>query len=88
MTATRFFRFREQLYGHGSQPIVGFAAKEVVSSVVSLREMGAFFGGYLEYEKEGGEWRYLGVWGDRKVGRFLRLLRERGAVLEVGRIIC
>jgi hypothetical protein len=86
MTATapsKFFRFQEERYWSGSLPVVGFAAKEIVASLVSLDEMGAIFGGYLEYENEGGERRYLGVWGDRKVGQFLRLLRARGAVLEV-----
>ena len=61
---------------------MGFAADETVKSLCSIEEMKAIFGGYFVYEDVGGSQRYLGVWGDRKVGRFLRLLRERGAALE------
>src|SRR3954454_24198043 len=82
-TPSKFFRFREERYWGGSLPVVGFAEKELVAPLVSLDEMSAIFGGHLEYENEGGEQRFLGVWGDRKVDRFLRLLRARGAVLEV-----
>ena len=64
-------------------PIVGFAAKDIVRSLIDKDEMSALFGGYLEYETQGGDERYPGVWGDRKVAKFLRLLRERGALVEV-----
>ena len=79
----KFVRFREDRYWDGTRPIVGFAAKEMVKSLLSTDEMATLFGGYLEYEDSAGEHRFLGVWGDRKVGRFLRLLRERGALIEV-----
>ena len=82
MLPSKFFRFREKRYWNGSQPVVGFAADETVKSLCSTEEMAAIFGGYLVYEDVDGGRKYLGVWGDRKVGRFLRLLQERGAALE------
>jgi hypothetical protein len=82
MAPSKFFRFREERYWNGSQPVVGFAADETVKSLCSTEEMTAIFGGYLVYENVDGSQKYLGVWGDRKVGRLLRLLRERGAALE------
>ncbi|MDI1285541.1 MAG: hypothetical protein PSV46_14205 [Reyranella sp.] len=83
MPLPKFFRFREQRYWKGSRPVVGFASKELVSSLFDIEEMSEIFGGYLEYEDGDGSLRYLGVWGDRKVGRFLLLLRERGAMLQI-----
>jgi len=83
MLSSKFYRFREERFWSGSQPVVGFAADETVKSLCSTEEMTAMFGGYLEYEDVDGGGKYLGVWGDRKVGRFLKLLRERGAVLEI-----
>lgn len=62
--------------------MVGFTDKETVKSLFSTEEMSGLFGGYLEYENNAGSQRYLGVWGDRKVGKFLRMLRERGALIE------
>lgn len=82
MLSSKFFKFREERYWRGSLPVVGFVAAEIVKSLCSTEEMITIFGGYLEYEDVGGGQRYLGVWGDRKVGRFLKLLRERGAALE------
>jgi hypothetical protein len=79
----RFFRFREERYWRGSPPIVGLAPKELVTSCVSTEELGAIFGGHAEYESAGGNQRYLGVWGNRKVAQFLRLLRERGAAIAI-----
>jgi hypothetical protein len=83
MLPSKFFRFREERYWSGSQPVVGFAADETVKSLCSTEEMTEIFGGYLVYEDVDGSQKYLGVWGDRKVGQFLRLLRERGAALEI-----
>jgi len=77
-----FFTYREEKYWKGSQPVVGFAPSEMVKSLFSLEELTAIFGGYLEYEDTGGGQKYLGVWGDRKAGKFLQLLRNRGALVE------
>lgn len=89
MTALRpskFFTFREERrYWRGSQPVVGFAAEEVVKSICSTDEITKIFGGYLVYEDVGGNQKFLGVWGHRKVGQFFRLLQERGAELEIER---
>ena len=82
MLPSKFFRFQEERYWSGSRPVVGFAADEAVKPFCSIEEMIANFGGYLVYEDVDGAQKYLGVWGDRKVGRFLKLLRERGAALE------
>jgi hypothetical protein len=62
---------------------VGFAQKEIVKSLMSADEMSTIFGGYVEYENAGGSQQYLGVWGDRKVAQFLRLLRQRGVAMEI-----
>jgi len=80
---SKFFKFKETRYWAGSRPLVGFAAKYLVKSLIDTDELSELFGGYLEYENEAGDQRYLGVWGDRKVARFLRLLRDRGALVEV-----
>jgi hypothetical protein len=79
----RFLRFREERYWRGSQPVVGLAPREFVASRVSAEDLSVIFGGYVEYESADGNQRYLGVWGDRKVAQFLRLLREGGAAIEV-----
>lgn len=80
---TKFITFKEEPYWPGSQPIVGFAPKLIVRTHVSSEEMCVVFGGYVEYEDFGDGERYLGVWGARKVNRFLRLLRDRGAAIAV-----
>ena len=63
--------------------MVGFAPKDLVRGLVSDKEMSEIFGGHLEYEEISSGQRYLGVWGNRKVNHLLRLLRERGAIIEV-----
>jgi hypothetical protein len=78
----KFITFREIRYWPGSRPVVGFAPKVIVRAFVSGEELRAIYGGYLEYEDCNGE-RYLGVWGARKVNRFLRLLQDRGAAITV-----
>jgi len=72
-----FFRFRATTGWVGSQPVVGLAPLAVVVALLSRDEMTAAFGGLAKYEDAQG-CTYLGVWGARRVGRFLALLRTRG----------
>lgn len=72
-----FLRFRAAQGWAGSQPIVGLAPLAAVAALLSPEEMAAAYGGLTMYEDAQGR-AYLGVWGARKVGRFLALLRTRG----------
>ena len=72
-----FLRFRAAQGWAGSQPIVGLVLLAAVTALLSPEEMTATFGGLTLYEDAQG-YAYLGVWGARKVGRFLALLRTRG----------
>ncbi len=77
-----FLRFRATQGWAGSQPVVGLAPLAVVTALLSQEEMAAAFGGLARYEDAQGR-AYLGVWGARKVGRFLALLRTRGLAPQV-----
>ncbi len=72
-----FFRFRATTGWAGSQPVVGLAPFTAVAALLSRDEITAAFGGLAKYEDAQG-CTYLGVWGARRVGRFLALLRTRG----------
>ena len=75
-------RFRAAQGWAGSQPVVGLVPLAAVAAVLSQEEMAAAFGGLARCEDAQGR-AYLGVWGARKVGRFLALLRTRGLALQV-----
>ncbi len=77
-----FLRFQAARGWAGSQPVVGLAPFAAVTALVSHEELTAAFGGLTRYEDAQGR-TYLGVWGARKVGRFLTMLRTRGLVPQV-----
>jgi hypothetical protein len=83
------FTFQTHLLGDKrSQVQVIKGSRQWVEQYIPLEEFAQLFGGYLiwrepetktsEMPNEG-----LGVWGKRKVSRFQRILRERGAVFRL-----
>lgn len=50
-------------------------------------ELLAEMGGWVRFVHDGTGERWLGVWGARKTQRFRRMLRERGAVFTVEKVL-
>jgi len=71
------FVFREGLPRRGNAHVCvvdQYAARRFVST----HDLDQLFFGHVVYGDDAGR-RFVGVWGNRTVSRFLRLLRERGA---------
>ncbi len=60
--------------------------EQYIQHFLSYHEMSEQFGGYALMRDRGTDKYYLGIWGKKKVPRFRRLLRERGAQLVLVRL--
>ncbi len=78
------FSFRDGSAGRGEATNVCVVRREHTEHVLPLSELDAVFRGYVLYEAEDGA-EFVGVWGGRNASRLRRLLRERGASLQVRR---
>jgi hypothetical protein len=83
------FTFQTHLLGDKrSQVQVIKGSRQWIEQYIPLEEFAQLFGGYLiwrETETKTSEMpdEGLGVWGKRKVSRFQRILRDRGAVFKL-----
>ena len=77
------YQFTEsRKYWRGAAPIVCIGPASQICALIDHDEMKMTFGGYVIYESgEGSE--YVGVWGGRNASRMRRMLRERGAGINV-----
>jgi len=77
------YQFTEsRKYWRGSAPTVCIGPASNVCALIDRDEMTATFGGYVIYEGTGGA-EYVGVWGGRNASRMRRMLRERGATVNL-----
>ena len=76
------FAFRDGFAGRGGATNICVACREEAEPVLPLAEVDDLFYGYVVYEAEDGS-EFVGVWGARNAARFRRLLRERGASLQL-----
>jgi hypothetical protein len=60
------------------------AERVCVENLIKLDEFALLFGGWMLSDSQNGL-KYLGVWGHRNARRFRRLLRERGAQIQIVR---
>jgi len=61
-----------------SSPVIQGRA-EFIERFIPQPEMQRIFGGFIRSRDWDAGQEYLGVWGARKISRFRRILRERGA---------
>lgn len=61
--------------------LVALAPRNRVLKHIPIEDFQSLFGGHIG--RLVGRSEYLGVWGARKVSRFRRILRERGATIRV-----
>lgn len=80
----KLFEFME-LFAAGESPrMVCIGILTSVTEVLGKSEMDELFGGWIIYTTPQMD-AYLGVWGTRKVKKFRRILRERGASISLER---
>jgi len=76
------FLFRDGFAGRGEATNVCVVRRDQAEFVLPLSEVDALFYGYVLYASEDGA-EFVGVWGARNAARFRRLMRERGAKLQL-----
>jgi hypothetical protein len=75
------YQFTETRW-RGSSPNVCIGRLSEICALIDRDEMATMFGGYIVYEAGQGD-EYVGVWGGRNASRMRRILRERGATLNL-----
>jgi hypothetical protein len=80
----KLFQFMARFAARGSQRMVCIGLLTSVTEVLGQSEMDELFGGWIIYTTPEMD-AYLGVWGERKVKKFRRILRERGASISLER---
>lgn len=78
MEYLELYEFKEDFREGQSNRTVCIGRKVAVEAALGTSDFGPLFGGSITYRDDKGV-EYLGVWGRRKAQRFRRLLRERGA---------
>lgn len=76
------FVFRDGFAGRGADTHVCVADAKQSDPFISKDEIDRTFFGYVLFGQPLGK-SYVGVWGARNASRFRRLLRERGADVEI-----
>lgn len=85
----KLFEFKTNWYGDGrSARCVIKGPRRQVLKYIPKKDFLSLFGGYVVWKKPRPRHpdmpdKAIGVWGRRKVSRFRRILRERGAEFEV-----
>ena len=73
------------VYINGHPTMVSQGPLDAIEKLITRSEFDSLFGGYVIHLGNGGK-KYLGVWSVRLCSRFRRILRERGAEIEVREI--
>ena len=85
----RVYKFRTTILRPSASATLTFkASRASIERYITLAELAAVFGGYVRWREPARQsaemdGEAIGVWGHRNVSRLCRILRERGATLEV-----
>lgn len=70
-----FFEFLDDRYWLGAPRAVAVGPTDVVSASLTEQQLLAIFGGYVAYVDDHDGQTYLGVLGQHRIGRFLKVMR-------------
>ena len=79
------FVFRDPHFAPAGDTVVCIANRAQMKAFIKKSEMGSLFSGYVVFRDRPWPWgqSYIGVWGERNASKFRRLLRERGANVQI-----
>lgn len=77
-----FFEFLDDRYWLGAPRAVAVGPTDVVRATLTEEQLLAAFGGYVAYVDDQDGQTYLGVLGEHRIQRFLKVLRAKGVAVE------